>query len=183
MPAKIETLKCNAAEILVEPFVPGTVRGSSLLPLPLLLHHVFLFFFFFFDWRSVCFAKSQTPWVVAEPLPASSLRSRTVLPGTAKRGYVEQATSPSHCQVRANPAGSWQKSIELTRPQRQQHSGNTVNPVVGTHDAQGHTHTSGGSMSDSLCFSQIIRTFSSPKYPIPFLSYIPCIIQYSKYCE
>lgn len=79
MPAKIETLKCNAAEILVEPFVPGTVRGSSLLLFLFLFCFIVYFFFFVFFLTDVLFVlqKAKRPgWSLSHCQPPHCVHVR-----------------------------------------------------------------------------------------------------------
>lgn len=170
MPAKIETLKCNAAEILVEP-----AQFAVLPPLPL-LHRVFLFFVFLTDVLFVLQKAKRPGWSLSHCQPPPHI-PHTFPHGVARHGKARL------CRLRIarcerTPLAAGKKSIELARPQTTtlwQH----CQPSRGDTRCNKDTHTSAGSaVSDSLCISRIIRTFSSPKYPIHFVSYMSCIIAY-----
>lgn len=87
MPAKIETLKCNAAIFGRTIWTAAQFAVRAVFAIFSISLSFLLFFFFcciFFDWRSVCFAKSQTPWVVAEPLPVLRRTLRVARHGNAR---------------------------------------------------------------------------------------------------
>lgn len=177
MPAKIETLKCNAA--IFGRTICGRRHSSQFAQcLPflffsyLVLYCVFFFFivyffFCFFDWRSVCFAKSQTPWVVAEPLSASQ-RSRTCC--RARQCEVMSAAGRRPRVARCEP--HWQKHWTCQ-------TANTVATLSATRWGR-DTRTRQKRKNENecqLCFSRIFRTGAVLKRIILFVSYIPCILK------